>query len=235
MTSYSPPPLCPTGLETLVHANTVGAQVIYEVSELTSGFRAGKVVPNICLTSAATCTRVTLPSSTATSPATPSSFNTTASSRSAQVSGRSAQPGECFSDAALDLVSPLCSSCSRHHQQPREDLPGGAEEPSLLCSGIRRCAAPATLSGGSGVSVCFHCRRSNHFLILFFSRCQCDHSRGHLFLWNVRLRGERSLVLALEHRRPCGGKRFARLVTHSTPEPRVRQLLKEASAGLLPR
>lgn len=28
-----------------------------------------------------------------------------------------------------------------------------------------------------------------------FSRCQCYHSRGYLFLWNVRLRGERSLVL----------------------------------------
>lgn len=28
-----------------------------------------------------------------------------------------------------------------------------------------------------------------------FSCCQCYHSRGYLFLWNVRLRGERSLVL----------------------------------------
>lgn len=28
-----------------------------------------------------------------------------------------------------------------------------------------------------------------------FSCCQCDHSRGYLFLWNVRLRGERSLAL----------------------------------------
>lgn len=27
-----------------------------------------------------------------------------------------------------------------------------------------------------------------------FSCCQCHHSRGYLFLWNVRLRGERSLV-----------------------------------------
>lgn len=28
-----------------------------------------------------------------------------------------------------------------------------------------------------------------------FSCCQCYHSRGYLFLWNVRLRGERSLAL----------------------------------------
>lgn len=28
-----------------------------------------------------------------------------------------------------------------------------------------------------------------------FSCCQCYHSRGYLFLWNVRLRGERCLLL----------------------------------------
>lgn len=135
-------------------------------------------------------------------------------------------------NAALDAcLVPLCSSGSRHHQQPRENLPGGAEEPSLLCSGIRRWAPLARLGGGvGGGCLCL----STAILTTFdfaFSCCQCHHSRGYLFLWNVRLRGERSLVPLLNT-----GSLMVRMICsigHAL-DPQPPRLLNEASTRPLP-
>lgn len=45
--------------------------------------------------------------------------------------------------------------------------------------------------------LCGGCFCDTDRLLSAFSGCQCYHSRGYLFLWNVRLRGERKYLVLL--------------------------------------
>lgn len=144
---------------------------------------------------------MSLPSSTATSPVTPSSFSTTASSRSAQVATVRCRLREHLRrrdpSAALDLELPCVpvapDTINNHVKTCREEQKslhffapeyGGALlQPDSEGAGRR----------GRGLRLSAVILTSLFDLIC--SCCQCDHSRGYLFLWNVRLRGERNLIL----------------------------------------
>lgn len=173
---------------------------------------------NICYVSPATCTLANLPSSMVTSPVTQSSFNTMASSRLAQV-----ETFQSIMSVKLHTVQTVHLWCSDFWFLTVPVAPDTINNHVKTCREEQKSLhffAPEY--GGMLLYLDSHLCFLPFILILIvlifaFSCCQCHHSCGYLFLWNVRLRGERSLVL-LKHWQPYGT--IICLISHAlNPQP----------------